>query len=105
MSAIGLYGDNTLWPYFERLRAEIRYTTKRVRSGLTGPLRVTRTWDTSTRRIRSQGTSRSEQREDFPLPMFIAMDEPKHAQQRKTAYRSWRLPILRIEVRSGNASR
>ncbi len=84
-----LFGDNTLWPYFERLRAEdpIHYHAKSP----FGPYwSVTRhadmmAVDAAPQQFSSQeNITLHEQRDEFPLPMFIAMDDPKHAQQRKT---------------------
>jgi len=84
-----LYGDNTLWPYFERLRAQdpVHYHE----ASPFGPYwSITRHADmmavdaAHTQFSSQENITIHEQREDFPLPMFIAMDEPKHAQQRKT---------------------
>ncbi len=84
-----LFGNNTLWPYFERLRNE-----DPVHFHETSPFgaywSVTRHADMMAVDAApgvfssEENITIHEQREEFPLPMFIAMDEPKHAQQRKT---------------------
>ncbi|MGI8839579.1 MAG: cytochrome P450 [Caulobacteraceae bacterium] len=82
------FRDNTLWPFFERIRAEdpVHYTTGHEQ----GPYwSVTRyadimTVDTNHGVFSSQGgITIVNQDEDFKLPMFIAMDPPKHDAQRK----------------------
>ncbi len=82
------FRDNTMWPVFERLRREdpVHYTAEHE----FGPYwSVTRyndimTVDTSHQVFSSEGgITIANQREDFPLPMFIAMDPPKHDAQRK----------------------
>lgn len=80
--------ENTLWPYFARLRDEdpLHYhKTSRV-----GPFwSITKHADIRQveldhRNFSSQGSiNLLDQRADFPLPMFIAMDPPKHDVQRK----------------------
>ncbi|MCF8469633.1 MAG: cytochrome P450 [Parvibaculum sp.] len=84
-----LFQTNSMWPYFERLRKEapVHYcaTNEEV-----GPYwSVTRykdimAVDTNHQVFSSEGgiTLRN-QDEDFKLPMFIAMDPPKHDDQRK----------------------
>ena len=79
---------NTLWPFFERLRAEdpVHYTAEHE----FGPYwSVTRyadimTVDTNHGVFSSEGgITIANQDADFRLPMFIAMDPPKHDAQRK----------------------
>jgi cytochrome P450 len=82
------FRDNTLWPYFERLRAEdpVHYTAEHE----FGPYwSITKyndimTVDTNHGVFSSEGgITIANQEEDFQLPMFIAMDPPKHDAQRK----------------------
>ncbi|HWE98426.1 MAG TPA: cytochrome P450 [Caulobacteraceae bacterium] len=80
---------DAIWPYFERLRAE-----EPVHLGVheeAGPYwSVTRFNDIMTVDTNHQvfSSERSitlfDQDEDFQLPMFIAMDPPRHDEQRKT---------------------
>ena len=84
-----LFQTNSMWPYFERLRKEapVHYCAKNEE---VGPYwSVTRykdimAVDTNHQVFSSEGgiTLRN-QDEDFKLPMFIAMDPPKHDDQRK----------------------
>jgi cytochrome P450 len=83
------FQTNTMWPFFERLRHEdpVHYTA----DSLYGPYwSITRYQDimaveTNHAVFSSEGSiSIQEQAEDFQLPMFIAMDPPKHDAQRKT---------------------
>jgi cytochrome P450 len=83
-----LFSTNTMWPYFERLRKEapIHY----CRESEHGPYwSVTRYQDimhvdTNHGVFSSEGgITIADQDEDFQLPMFIAMDPPKHDAQRK----------------------
>jgi cytochrome P450 len=83
-----LFRTDTMWPYFERLRAEapIHYQKEHEH----GPYwSVTKYKDIMDVEINHQAFSSeptiviAEQREEFPLPMFIAMDPPKHDAQRK----------------------
>lgn len=85
-----LFKNNTMWPYFERLRAEapVHYCTTNEE---VGPYwSVTRykdimAVDTNHQVFSSEGSIvLRDQDEDFQLPMFIAMDPPKHDDQRKT---------------------
>jgi len=85
-----LFKNNTMWPYFERLRAEapVHYCTTNEE---VGPYwSVTRykdimAVDTNHQVFSSEGNIvLRDQDEDFQLPMFIAMDPPKHDDQRKT---------------------
>ena len=83
------FQDNTFWPFFERLRQEdpVHYTAESE----VGPYwSITRfedivAVDTNHKVFSSEGaiTARDPD-EDFKLPMFIAMDQPKHDVQRKT---------------------
>jgi cytochrome P450 len=82
------FRDNTLWPFFERLRNEdpVHYTAESE----FGPYwSVTRYHDivgveTNPAVFSSEGSiSIQDQEDDFVLPMFIAMDPPKHDAQRK----------------------
>ena len=82
------FRDNTLWPYFERIRAEdpVHFTAESEH----GPYwSVTKyndimAVDTNHGVFSSEGgITLAEQDEDFQLPMFIAMDPPKHDAQRK----------------------
>ena len=83
-----LYRTNRHWAYFERLRREdpVHFHA----TSLSGPFwSITRHADIK-RVDENQQVFSSEanvtindQRDDFPLPMFIAMDQPKHDEQRK----------------------
>lgn len=82
------FRDNTFWPVFERLRDEdpVHYTAEHE----FGPYwSVTRyadimAVDTNHGVFSSEnGITINEREEDFALPMFIAMDPPKHDDQRK----------------------
>jgi cytochrome P450 len=84
-----LFRTDTLWPYFERLRAEnpVHYATHEE----TGPYwSVTKYNDIMAVETNHQVFSSEpaitafDPDEDFRLPMFIAMDPPKHDAQRKT---------------------
>ncbi|GMV63791.1 MAG: putative cytochrome P450 [Parvibaculum sp.] len=85
-----LFKNNTMWPYFERLRSEapVHYCTTNEE---VGPYwSITRykdimAVDTNHQVFSSEGSIvLRDQDEDFKLPMFIAMDPPKHDEQRKT---------------------
>ena len=82
------FQNNTMWPFFERLRKEapVHYTA----NSEFGPYwSVTRYQDIMAIETNhavfssEKGISINEQAEDFTLPMFIAMDPPKHDAQRK----------------------
>ncbi|HWF01148.1 MAG TPA: cytochrome P450 [Caulobacteraceae bacterium] len=84
-----LFRTDTLWPYFERLRAEnpVHHQVHEE----TGPYwSVTKfndimEVDTNHQVFSSEpAITAFDPEEDFQLPMFIAMDPPKHDQQRKT---------------------
>ena len=82
------FQTNTMWPFFERLRAEapVHYCPESEH----GPYwSVTKYADIMTVDINHEvfssegGITIADAREDFQLPMFIAMDPPKHDAQRK----------------------
>jgi cytochrome P450 len=82
------FQSNTMWPFFERMRAEdpVHFTAENE----WGPYwSVTKyndimTVDTNHGVFSSEGgITIANQDEDFQLPMFIAMDPPKHDAQRK----------------------
>ena len=84
-----LFQADTMWPIFERLRAEapVHYTPEHE----FGPYwSITKyndimAVDTNHQVFSSEGgITIAEQSEMGPLPMFIAMDPPKHDAQRKT---------------------
>ena len=84
-----LFRDDTLWPFFERLRAEdpVHYAVDEE----TGPYwSVTKYNDIMSVETNHQVFSSEpaitifDPEDDFRLPMFIAMDPPKHDAQRKT---------------------
>jgi cytochrome P450 len=83
-----LFRNDTMWPYFERLRKEapVHYQPEHE----FGPYwSVTKyndimTVDTNHDAFSSEGgITIAEPKDDFRLPMFIAMDPPKHDAQRK----------------------
>ena len=83
-----LFRDDAMWPYFERLRKEapVHYCAEHEE----GPYwSVTKyndimAVDTNHQVFSSEPTIvLPDQDEDFQLPMFIAMDPPKHDEQRK----------------------
>ncbi len=84
------FQNDTMWPYFERLRAEdpVHYTAE----SNYGPYwSITKyndimAVDTNHGAFSSEGgiTIASQEGDQGPLPMFIAMDPPKHDEQRKT---------------------
>ncbi|HEX3919648.1 MAG TPA: cytochrome P450 [Caulobacteraceae bacterium] len=81
--------SNTIWPFFERLRREdpVHYTAESDY----GPYwSITKyndimTVETNHAVFSSEGSISifDQQNDDFQLPMFIAMDPPKHDSQRK----------------------
>ncbi|HXV01153.1 MAG TPA: cytochrome P450 [Caulobacteraceae bacterium] len=84
-----LFQQDTLWPYFERLRAEspVHYAVDEE----TGPYwSVAKYNDIMAIETNHQVFSSEpaitifDPEDDFRLPMFIAMDPPKHDAQRKT---------------------
>ncbi|HEY5072344.1 MAG TPA: cytochrome P450 [Caulobacteraceae bacterium] len=89
MSLAERFKNETMWPFFERLRAEapVHFCPQSEH----GPYwSVTKyadimTVDTSHGVFSSEGgITIVEEQEDFKLPMFIAMDPPKHDAQRKS---------------------
>ena len=82
------FRDNVMWPYFERLRAEdpVHFTPQ---SDFGPYWSITRYNDIvaveSNHAVFSSegGITIFDQDEDFQMPMFIAMDPPKHDDQRK----------------------
>lgn len=84
-----LFRRDAFWPYFERLRKEdpVHYCPD---SDFGAYWSITRYddimyVDTHHKIFSSEGgITLAEQDEDFPLPMFIAMDPPKHDVQRNT---------------------
>src|SRR5580700_6391113 len=84
------FQDDTIWPYFERLRREdpVHYTAESE----FGPYWSVTTFDdimtieTNHGVFSSDGaiTIYDQGDNDMQMPMFIAMDPPKHDQQRKT---------------------
>ncbi len=84
-----LFQNDTLWPYFERLRKEAPVHYQPVHEF--GPYwSVTRyedimAVDTDHETFSSEPSiTIADPKDDFRLPMFIAMDPPKHDVQRKT---------------------
>jgi cytochrome P450 len=84
-----LFRTDTLWPYFERLRAE-EPVHHQVHEELGPYWSVTKyndimEVDTNHQVFSSEpAITAFDPEEDFTLPMFIAMDPPKHDAQRKT---------------------
>jgi len=87
-----LFRTDTMWPYFERLRKEdpVHYTAESGYEDIGGYWSVTKyndimAVDTNHQVFSSEPTIvLPDPAEDFTLPMFIAMDQPKHDVQRKT---------------------
>jgi cytochrome P450 len=85
------FAANTMWPFFERLRREdpVHYCAE---SPFGAYWSVTKFDDIVTVETNHQvfssekriGIYDNEESEDFEMPMFIAMDPPKHDLQRKT---------------------
>ena len=96
VSVSSRFENDTMWPFFERLRAEdpVHYCPNGRPDGMevgVGPYwSITRFDDIVDVEVNhevfsSEGSiSIYEQAEDFQMPMFIAMDPPRHDQQRKT---------------------
>ena len=86
-----LFRTDTMWPYFERLRKEdpVHWSTS-PEEEVGGYWSITKyndimAVDTDHLRFSSEPTIvLPDPAEDFTLPMFIAMDQPKHDVQRKT---------------------
>ena len=90
---VKLWPNEDFWPYFERLRKEdpLHYSLNENGEERQGPYwSVTRyndimAIDTDHKRFSSEPTIvLNDPEDDFTLPMFIAMDQPKHDIQRKT---------------------
>src|SRR5437763_3134134 len=88
---VDLWRTDTVWPYFERLRKEDPVHLHPAHHHRHGAFwSVTRyndimAVDTNHAAFSSEGSiTIDDPAEDFPLPMFIAMDPPKHDIQRKT---------------------
>ncbi|WP_296595790.1 cytochrome P450 [Phenylobacterium sp.] len=87
-----LFRTDTMWPYFERLRKEdpVHYTAETPWEDIGSYWSVTKyndimAVDTNHEAFSSEPTIvLPDPAEDFTLPMFIAMDQPKHDIQRKT---------------------
>jgi cytochrome P450 len=82
------FADNTFWPFFERLRNEapVHYCPESEAGAYWSVTRYHDIVEVESHHevFSSQGSiSIYEQAEDFQLPMFIAMDPPKHDAQRK----------------------
>ena len=82
------FRDNTMWPFFERMRKEdpVHFHTE----SLVGPYwSITKYHDIMTVETNHQvfssesGITIDDGDDEHPLPMFIAMDPPKHDEQRK----------------------
>jgi cytochrome P450 len=82
------FQDDTMWPFFERLRNEdpVHYTPESEFGPYWSITRYNDIMAVETNHAvfsSERGVSIFEQAEDFQLPMFIAMDPPKHDAQRK----------------------
>ena len=82
------FADNTFWPFFERLRREapVHYCKESEAGAYWSVTRYHDIVEVESHHevFSSEGSiSIYEQAEDFQLPMFIAMDPPKHDAQRK----------------------
>ena len=97
-----LFRSNTFWPYFERLRREdpVHY----CRASMFGPYWSVTRYDDIMKVDTSHGVYSSEASlggitirdaaTEFRRPMFIAMDEPRHGEQRKTVSPMFTPPSL-----------
>jgi len=86
-----LFRTDTMWPYFKRLREEAPvHWSKSPEEDIGGYWSITKyndimAVDTNHQAFSSEPTIvLPDPAEDFTLPMFIAMDQPKHDVQRKT---------------------
>ncbi len=85
-----LFRTNTMWPYFDRLRKEAPVHFCETNEDAGPYWSVTRyndivSVDTNHQVFSSEGgITLRDQDDDFKLPMFVAMDPPKHDDQRKT---------------------
>jgi len=90
-----LFRTNTFWPYFERLRredpvhfcAESDYGPYWSVTKYNDIMAVDTDHQVYSSEATLGGITIRSQQPDFPLPMFIAMDPPKHDEQRKTIAR------------------
>ena len=88
VSAPTLFSSDTLWPYFERLREEapVHYCAESHYGPLWSISRFHDIKDVDSDHQRFSAEKHitiSDQDDEFELPMFIAMDRPKHPTQRK----------------------
>ena len=84
-----LFRSDTFWPYFERLRNEdpVHYAESEEFGPYWSVMKYNdiMTVDTNHQAFSSEpAITAFDPEEDFTLPMFIAMDPPKHDVQRKT---------------------
>jgi cytochrome P450 len=89
MSRPERFRDDKIWPYFERLRREapVHYCPDSVHGPYWSVTKYNDIMhvDTSHDAFSSEPSIvLMDPQEEFPLPMFIAMDPPKHDVQRKT---------------------
>ena len=82
------FQNDTMWPFFERLRKEdpVHYTAESQFGPYWSITRYNDIMSVETNHAvfsSGKGVSLFDQSEDFTLPMFIAMDPPKHDAQRK----------------------
>jgi cytochrome P450 len=109
-----LFRSNTFWPYFERLRAEdpVHY----CRASMFGPywsvtkyndiMQVDTSHDVFSSDASLGGITIRDAAPEFRRPMFIAMDQPKHGEQRKTVapmFAPQNLDQLAIAIRERTA--
>ncbi len=110
-----LFKNNTMWPYFERLRREapVHYCA----NGLFGPywsittyrdiLQIEADTDTFSSDVSHGGITMRDQLPHFTMPMFIAMDPPRHDSQRAVVspmFTAANLAALEDSIRSRAAS-
>ncbi len=84
-----LFRTDTLWPYFERLRAEdpVHYAVDEETGPYWSVMKFNDIMSVETNHnvfSSEPAITAFDPDEDFRLPMFIAMDPPKHDAQRKT---------------------
>ena len=109
-----LFRSNTLWPYFERLRREdpVHY----CRASMFGPywsvtkyndiMQVDTSHDVFSSEASLGGITIRDAAPEFRRPMFIAMDQPKHGEQRKTVspmFAPQNLDELAVSIRQRTA--
>ena len=97
-----LFRTDTHWPYFERLRLEdpVHF----CRDSMFGPywsvtkyndiMKVDTSHDVYSSEASLGGITIRDAAQEFRRPMFIAMDEPKHGEQRKTVSPMFTPPSL-----------